>query len=111
MSATYGVAYQKHFRQRTPPWSTRPCVFIIDRDGVLRYADDYEDRSPLWTPLTLLDDLKEQRSLITALEGHGRFAKAAQAALAPIGPDTSSSVPLIVIESPLVMMPCYWPRR
>jgi len=40
MSATYGTAFQKQFRQRALPWSTRPCVFIIDRDGVLRYADD-----------------------------------------------------------------------
>src|SRR5262245_45507464 len=97
MSATYGVAFQLQFREGTLPWSPRAATFIIDRDGVLRHADDYEDRSPLWTPLRLLDDLKEQRSLIASMKARGRrLRKAADLALAPLGPDTKSAVPALV---------------
>lgn len=96
MSSAYGVAFQLQFREGTLPWSPRPSTFLIDRDGVLRYADDYEDRSPLWTPLQLLDDLKLQRSLIESLKtADGRYRKAADLALAPLGPATKSAVPVL----------------
>lgn len=35
VSATYGVAFQMRIHTE---WSNRPATFIIDRDGVLRYA-------------------------------------------------------------------------
>ncbi len=96
MSATYGVAFQIQFREGSLPWSARPSTLIIDRGGVLRHADDYEDRSPLWTPLKLLDDLKTQRSLIEALKGgDGRYREAADLALAPVGPGTKAAVPAL----------------
>ncbi len=44
ISATYGVAFQ--MRQHTE-WSNRPATFLIDRDGVIRYAHrgkNYGDR-------------------------------------------------------------------
>ncbi len=44
VSATYGVAFQ--MRQHTE-WSNRPATFLIDRDGVIRYAHrgkNYGDR-------------------------------------------------------------------
>jgi peroxiredoxin len=39
VSATYGVAFQNQFRGGNGPWSSRPAIFIIDRDGVLRHVD------------------------------------------------------------------------
>lgn len=97
MSATYGVALQLQFREGTLPWSARPATLIIDRAGVLRYADDYEDRSPLWTPLQLLDDLREQRSLIESMQTvDQRFRPAVELALAPVGPDTKAIVPVLL---------------
>jgi peroxiredoxin len=35
VSATYGVAFQMRIHTE---WSNRPATFIIDRDGILRYA-------------------------------------------------------------------------
>jgi len=34
-SAAYGVAFQMRIHTE---WSNRPATFIIDRDGILRYA-------------------------------------------------------------------------
>lgn len=100
VSATYGVAFQQPFRLSTLPWwirSARSATFLVDRDGVLRYADDYEVRSPLWTPLELLDAYKEQRRLITSLKSiDQQFREAAELSLAPVGPNTKSAVPVLV---------------
>ncbi len=100
VSATYGVAFQQPFREGTLPWSARAArsvTLIIDRDGVLRYADDYEDRNPLWTPLQLLDANKEQRRLITSLKSiDERFREAAELSLLPVGPKTKSAVTVFV---------------
>jgi HEAT repeat protein len=96
MSATYGVAFQLQFREESLVWSARPATLIIDRAGVLRHADDYEDRNPARTPLQVLDDLQEQRQLIAALpQADERFANAARLALAAVGPQTKSIVPVL----------------
>jgi hypothetical protein len=38
VSATYGVAFQTQFRRGKNMWSSRPAIFVIDRDGVLRHV-------------------------------------------------------------------------
>jgi peroxiredoxin len=35
VSATYGVAFQMRIHAE---WSNRPATFIVDRDGIVRYA-------------------------------------------------------------------------
>jgi peroxiredoxin len=44
VSATYGVAFQTQFRDGDGPWSSRPAIFVIDRDGVLRHTDSRPDQ-------------------------------------------------------------------
>jgi hypothetical protein len=39
VSATYGVAFQTQFRDDKNVWSSRPAVFVIDKDGVLRHTE------------------------------------------------------------------------
>jgi peroxiredoxin len=44
VAATYGVAFQM---DDTIEWADRPAVFLIDREGVLRFAylsESYDDR-------------------------------------------------------------------
>ncbi|RUL87975.1 redoxin domain-containing protein [Tautonia sociabilis] len=44
VSATYGVAFQMQIHTE---WSNRPAVFLVDRDGILRFghrAKAYDDR-------------------------------------------------------------------
>jgi peroxiredoxin len=44
VSATYGVAFQTQFRDGDGPWSSRPAIFVIDRDGVLRHVASRPDQ-------------------------------------------------------------------
>ena len=98
VSATYGVAFQTQFREGQNAWSSRPAIFVIDRDGVLRYADlryadsrhDQDIREEGIFPA--LDELEEQRKLITALQKVDSLREAARIALAPIGVDTKAAI-------------------
>jgi peroxiredoxin len=96
VSATYGVAFQTQFREQQGPWSSRPAIFVIDPDGVLRYADSRPEQDlheGQFFPV--LDDLEEQRRLITALRGQEALREAARVALAPLGPGSKSAVPAL----------------
>src|SRR5262245_24653306 len=80
VSATYGVAFQTQFRGG--PWSSRPAIFVIDPDGVLRHAESHTDqdiREGGFFPI--LDELEEQRRLITALRGQEALREAVRLAL------------------------------
>jgi peroxiredoxin len=93
VSATYGVAFQTQFRDENA-WSSRPTVFVIDRDGVLRYVDSHLDQDIREEGiLPALDDIEEQRKLITALQKEDALREAARTALAPIGADTKAASP------------------
>jgi alkyl hydroperoxide reductase subunit AhpC len=43
VSATYGVAFQTQFRDGNGPWSSRPAIFVIDPNGVLRHVASHPD--------------------------------------------------------------------
>jgi HEAT repeat protein len=93
VSATYGVAFQTQFRDENA-WSSRPTIFVIDRDGVLRYVDSHRDQDIREEGIfPALDDLEEQRKLITALQKEDALREAARTALAPIGADTKAAIP------------------
>ncbi len=96
VSATYGVAYQNQFRDG--PWSSRPAIFLIDSDGVIRHVDSVPDQDIREEGiLPALDDLEEQRRLITALESKDEERRvAARAALAPLSTRTASAIPVLV---------------
>ena len=56
VSATYGVAFQMRIHTEL---SNRPALFLIDRDGVIRYAHrgtSFDDRP---TPEEVLAELKK----------------------------------------------------
>lgn len=58
VSATYGVAFQMRIHTE---WSNRPAAFIIDRDGILRYAQraqTFSDRATAGVILAELARLK-----------------------------------------------------
>jgi len=94
VSATYGVAFQTQFREDQNVWSSRPAIFVIDRDGVLRYVDSHRDEDIREEGIfPALDDLEEQRRLITALQKDDALREAARMALAPIGADTKAAIP------------------
>jgi hypothetical protein len=96
VSATYGVAFQTQFRGGQGPWSSRPAIFVIDQGGVLRYTDSRPDqdlREGQFFPI--LDDLEEQRRLITALRGQEALREAVRIALAPLGPGSKSAIPAL----------------
>jgi HEAT repeat protein len=96
VSATYGVAFQTQFRGGNGPWSSRPTIFVIDPDGVLRYAEGHKDqdiRERGFFPV--LDDLEEQRRLITALGSQEARREAVRIALAPLGPESKTAVPTL----------------
>src|SRR5262245_39923607 len=84
VSATYGVAYQTRFRGG--PWSSRPAIFVIDGDGVIRYVGSQPDEDIREDGIfPVLDDLDEQRKLITGLMAKGdERREAARAALAVV---------------------------
>src|SRR6516165_5540381 len=68
VSATYGVAFQTQFRDDRNVWSSRPAIFVIDPEGVLRNVGsrpDQDIREDVILPV--VDDLREQRELIAAL--------------------------------------------
>ena len=93
VSATYGVAFQTQFRDENA-WSSRPTIFVIDRDGVLRYVDSHLDQDIREEEIfPVLDDLEEQLKLITALQKQEPLREAARTALAPIGADTKAAIP------------------
>ena len=98
VSASYGVAFQTQFRDENA-WSSRPTIFVIDRDGVLRYVDSHPDQDIREEGIfPVLDDLEEQRKLITALQKEAAvreaaLREAARTALAPIGADTKAAIP------------------
>ncbi len=57
VSCTYGVAFQMNIHTE---WSNRPAVFVIDRDGVIRYerrGTTYADRPKPDELLRQLDQL------------------------------------------------------
>jgi HEAT repeat protein len=94
VSATYGVAFQTQFREGQMAWSSRPTIFVIDRNGVLRYVDGrFEQDIREEGIFPALDELEEQRRLITALQKDDALREAARTALAPIGADTRAAVP------------------
>src|SRR5262249_42778747 len=84
VSATYGVAFQTRFRDDENVLSSRPTIFVIDRDGVLRYTESRrgEIREEAFFPI--LDDLDEQRTLITGMQTkNDQLREAVRIALAP----------------------------
>jgi hypothetical protein len=94
VSATYGVAFQTQFRDGKNVWSSRPTIFVIDRGGVLRHVDSRHDQDIREEGIfPALDELEEQRRLITALQKDDARRKAARMALAPIGADTKAAIP------------------
>src|SRR5262245_57503050 len=96
VSATYGVAFQTRFRGG--PWSSRPAIFVIDQGGVIRHAGSRPDEDIREEGIfPVLDDLEEQRRLITGLTSKGQErGEAARVALAPFGPRTGTVVSTLV---------------
>jgi HEAT repeat protein len=98
VSATYGVAFQTQFRESQNVWSSRPAIFVIDPDGVLRHVDrrpvdsshDQDIREDGIFPA--LDELAEQRLLITALQKDDALREPTRTALAPLGADTKAAI-------------------
>jgi hypothetical protein len=96
VSATYGVAFQTQFREEQGAWSSRPALFVIDAAGVLRYTYSLPDEDLHEEYLfPILDDLEEQRGLITALRGQEALREAVQIALAPLGPRSKEAIPAL----------------
>jgi HEAT repeat protein len=94
VSATYGVAFQTQFRVGANVWSSRPTIFVIDRDGILRYVDGrFEQDIREEGIFPALDDLEEQRRLISALQKDETLREAARTAVAPIRADTKTAIP------------------
>ena len=62
VSATYGVAFQTKFRDGKNVWSSRPAIFVIDPEGVLRHVDSRrnEDIREL-AIFSVVDDLHERQ--------------------------------------------------
>jgi peroxiredoxin len=54
VSATYGVAFQMQIHTE---WSNRPSSFVIDREGIIRFAHRAQSYSDRPTPDALLKDL------------------------------------------------------
>jgi HEAT repeat protein len=98
VSATYGVAFQTQFRDDNV-WSSRPAIFVIDPDGVVRHVENDPDgdediREGRIFPV--VDDLQEQRRLITELSSHkDTRGKAARIVLAPVGAQTKTAIPIM----------------
>ena len=96
VSATYGVAFQTQFRDDNNVWSSRPAIFVIDRDGVLRHVESRGEDIREDGVFPIVDDVDEQRRLITALEANEDTREAARIALAPIGEQTKTAIPTLV---------------
>ena len=97
VSATYGVAFQTQFRDDRNVWSSRPAIFVIDPEGVLRNVGSRPDRDLGEERIfPIVDDLQEQRRLITALSvNKDPRGKAARIVLAPVGAQTKSVIPVL----------------
>src|SRR5262249_16743446 len=97
VSATYGVAFQTQFRGGKNVWSSRPAIFVIDGDGVLRHADSHEEEDIREDGIfPALDGLEEQRTLIAPLGTNDEARReAARIALAPIGEHTKTAIPTL----------------
>jgi hypothetical protein len=97
VSATYGVAFQTQFRDDRNVWSSRPAVFVIDADGVLRQMGSHPDQDIREAGIFLaVDDLHEQRRLIIALEARkDPRGEAARIARAPHGARTKTAIPVL----------------
>jgi len=95
VSATYGVAFQTQFRDDNNVWSSRPAIFVIDRDGVLRQVESRGEDIREDGIFPIVDDVDEQRRLITALEAKEDTREAARIALAPIGDQTKTAIPTL----------------
>jgi hypothetical protein len=96
VSATYGVAFQTRFRGVQCAWSSRPAIFVIDQGGVLRYTNsrpNQDIREQHFFPV--LDELEEQRRLITALRDQEARREAVRIALAPLGPRSKAAIPAL----------------
>ena len=97
VSATYGVAFQTQFRDDRNVWSSRPAIFVIDPEGVLRNVGsrpDQDIREDVILPV--VDDLREQRELIAALSAkEGARGEAARIARAPLGARTKTAIPVL----------------
>ena len=99
VSATYGVAFQANV-PGSCGWANRPARFVIDHEGVVRFADD----SPEPEFAQVLHDLVEQRALIedlTEAEIHTdtdrTLRDAAIVALSPIGRRTKSAIGVLAM--------------
>jgi hypothetical protein len=96
VSATYGVAFQTQFRGGQNVWSSRPTIFLIDREGVLRHVDSHHQEDIREEGIfPALDELETQRQLITTLQNEEAWREAARTALAPIGAETKAAIPLL----------------
>jgi HEAT repeat protein len=69
VGASYGVFGTLHFDVGT--LGHRPGLFVIDRDGVIRFIEHYKDTqwAQVHEVVQILDDLEEKRLLIAALKG------------------------------------------
>jgi peroxiredoxin len=56
VSALYGVAFQMRIHTE---WSNRPATFVIDRQGILRYARQANTFGDRPTPDEVLSELKK----------------------------------------------------
>jgi peroxiredoxin len=54
VSATYGVAFQMQIHTE---WSNRPASFVIDHQGIIRFAHRAKSYSDRPTPEALLKEL------------------------------------------------------
>ena len=97
VSATYGVAFQTRFRNNQGPWSSRPAIFVIDRDGIIRYADSRKDQDLRENEiLPILDEIEAQRVLITSLpDRDATLREPVRIALAPVGAQTKAAIPAL----------------
>jgi hypothetical protein len=94
VSATYGVAFQTQFRKNNNVWSSRPAIFVIDAEGVLRHVASRRDEDIRENGIfPIVDEFQAQRQLIAALQAKGgAVGDAARMALGPVGTQTKTAV-------------------
>src|SRR5262245_1561908 len=97
VSATYGAALQ-HFANEK--WTNRPAIFVIDRDGVIRFEYPAKANRPRPTSdylLQVVDGLAEKRKLIEALKHRdAQLSRVAGLSLTPIGTEARAAFPTLV---------------
>ena len=59
VSATYGVAFQMRIHTE---WSNRPATFIIDKNGIIRYARLAKSFADRPRPDEILEELRKLAS-------------------------------------------------